>query len=207
MPLKEKLPNQVFHLVFTVVEEILGKNGLNSLLNYTKLQKFIGNYPPNDMELEQSFDDLTSIMTGLLEILGNHGSKTVTFQIGKRTFEIIRDQFPSLLNIEGIEPQERTPDRLFDEFVRIQGIMFEAAKAVFGDIYTYYECEEGYAVELSPCYWCIGLKTDKPICNAGNGVSFAIAKWITGQDLNGEETHCIAKGDKMCRHLIHRPKE
>ncbi len=207
MPLKEKLPNQVLHLVFIVAEEILGKNGLNSLLNYTKLQKFIGNYPPNNMEMEQGFDDLSRIMTGLIEILGEHGSKTISFQIGKRTFEIIRDKFPSMLKINEIEPQERTPDRLFDEFVRIQGIMFEAAKEIFGDIYKYYETEEGYVIELSPCYWCIGLKTDRPICNAGNGFSFAVGQWIVREDLKIEETHCIAKGDKMCRHLIHRPKK
>ncbi len=104
-----------------------------------------------------------------------------------------------------MEPHERTPERMFGEFVRLQGIMFEAAKQIFGDIYTYYENDEGYVIELSPCYWCRGLKTDAPICNSGAGFSHAVGRWIVGQDLRIEETLCIARGDDRCRHVIYRP--
>jgi predicted hydrocarbon binding protein len=205
MPLKEKLPNQIFYLGMISAEEILGLNGLNSILNYAKLQKFIGNYPPNNLELEQTSEDFTRLMAGFIEVLGERGSKSITFQLGKRSFEIILEQFPSLLNIDGITPDERTPGRLFDEFVRLQGIMFVAAEHLFGDIYTCYENDEGYVIELSPCYWCRGLKTGVPICNAGNGFSHAIARWIVGQDLRIDETLCIARGDDRCRHVIYRP--
>ncbi len=205
MPLKEKLPNQIFYLGLMSAEEILGLNGLNSILNYAKLQKYIGNYPPNNLVLEQTSEDFTRLMSGFIEVLGERGSKSITFQLGKRSFEIILEQFPSLLNIDGIMPDERTPERLFDEFVRLQGIMFVAAEQLFGDIYTCYENDEGYVIELSPCYWCRGLKTGVAICNAGTGFSHAIARWIVGQDLRIEETLCIARGDDRCRHVIYRP--
>ena len=139
-------------------EEILGLNGLNSILNYAKLQKFIGAYPANNLELEQSSEDFSRLMAGFIEVLGERGSKSITFQLGKRSFEIILEQFPSLLNIDGIMPDERTPERLFDEFVRLQGIMFVAAEQLFGDIYTCYENDEGYVIELSPCYGVAGLR-------------------------------------------------
>lgn len=205
MSLKGKLPNQVLYLGFMAAEEILGLNGLNSILNYAKLQKFIGNYPPNNLELEQTSEDFTRLMAGFIEVLGERGSRTITFQLGKRSFEIILEQFPALLNIDGIQPDDRTPDRLFDEFIRLQGIMFEAAKGIFGDIYNCYASEEGYVIELSPCYWCAGLKTSAPICNAGTGFSHAIGRWIVGQDLKIEETLCIARGDDRCRHVVYRP--
>ena len=205
MPLKEKLPNQIMYLAFMSSEYVMGVNGLNAILNYVKLQKFIGNYPPNNLELEQSSEDFTCFISGLIKVLGERGSKTVTYQIGKMSFDIIREQFPSLLNINGVEPQEMNPDKLFGEFVRIQGIMFEAAKAIFGDIYNYYEDEKGFVVEQSPCYWCKGLQTKEPICNAGTGFAAAIAKWIIGQDVKVEETHCIATGDEKCVFVIYRP--
>ncbi len=205
MSLKEKLPNQIMYLAFISSEYVMGVNGLNAILNYSKLQKFIGNYPPNNLELEQSSEDFTRFMSGLIGVLGEKGSRTIAYQIGKKSFDIIREQFPSLLNIEGVEPQEMTPDRLFGEYVRIQGIMFEAAKGIFGDIYKYYEDEKGFVSEVSPCYWCKGLKTKEPICNAGTGFAAAIAKWIIGQDVKVEETHCIAAGDEICRHVTYRP--
>jgi hypothetical protein len=48
MTIKEKLPNQLFHLACLTLEEVLGERGLNSILNYAQLKKFIGNYPPNN---------------------------------------------------------------------------------------------------------------------------------------------------------------
>lgn len=205
MSLKGKLPNQVFYLGMIAAEEILGLNGLNSILNYAKLQKFIGNYPPNNLELEQNSEDFTRLMAGFIEVLGERGSRSITFQLGKRSFELIVEQFPALLNLDGITPEERTPERLFDEYVRLQDIMFIAAKQIFGDIYNCYENKDGYVIELSPCYWCLGLKTKGPICNAGTGFSHAVGRWIMGQDLRIEETLCIAAGDEICRHVIYRP--
>jgi len=205
MPLKEKLPNQIMYLALISCEDVMGANGLNAILNYAKLQKFIGNHPPNNLELEQSSEDFTKFLSGMIGVLGEKGSKTITYQIGKKSFDIIREQFPSLLNIEGVELEDRTPDRLFGEYVRIQGIMFEAAKAIFGDIYNYYEDDRGFVSELSPCYWCKGLKTQTPICNAGTGFAAAIAKWIIGNDVKIEETHCIAAGDEKCIHVTYRP--
>jgi predicted hydrocarbon binding protein len=207
MALKDKLPNQILYLAFITMEEILGPNGLKSILNYTKLQKFIDNSPPNNMELEQSYEDFTRLMTGLIDVLGEQGSRTILFQAGKRSFEIILEQFPGLLNLDGVEPADRTPERMFGELVRIQNITFDAAKYIFGDIYTCYENEEGYVIELAPCYWCHGLRTKAPICHAGTGMSTAIGRWVTGQDIKVEETLCIARGDDRCRHVMYRPKK
>jgi predicted hydrocarbon binding protein len=206
MLLKEKKPNQVFYIALITSEEILGKNGLNSVLNYSGLKKFIGNYPPPNLDREHSSEEFANLMKGVIDVLGERGARPILFRGGMRSFEIMHEKFPGLININGIEPREKVPERLFDEFKRIYGIIVDGATNLHGDIYKYYECDEGVALEMSPCFWCHGLKTKSPICFQSVGFEFAAARWILGQDIKVEETHCIATGDEMCRFVMHRPK-
>ena len=206
MVIKNKYPNQLFRLGLLTAEDILGKKGLNAILNYANLQKFIDNYTPDDMELEHTSDDFVHFVTGLIDVLGERGVRSLLFRVGIRTFEISYELFPALFNIDGIEPEEKNPERMFDEFKRIYQIIVDASISIYGNIYKFYDCEEGVALEMSPCFWCQGIKTKEPICFAQIGYQFAVARWITGQNLKIEETHCSATGDDKCRFVIHRPK-
>ncbi len=75
---------------------------------------------------------------------------------------------------------------MFDEFKRIYQFIVDASISINGDIYKFYDCEEGVALEMSPCFWCQGLKTKEPICFAQIGYQFAVARWITGQNVKVE---------------------
>jgi predicted hydrocarbon binding protein len=205
MTLKEKLPNQLFHLACLTLEEVIGQKGLNSILNFAKLNKFIGNYPPNDQELEHSSEDFTRLITGIVEIMGERGARVILFRAGMRSFQIMLEKFPSLFNLDGITPEERQPDRMFDEFVRIYKFVVDALIYIYGDVYKFYECEEGATLEISPCFWCTGLKTSEPVCSVPAGFEFAAARWILGQEIRVEETLCIAKGDPICKMVMYRP--
>ena len=103
MPLKEKLPNQLFNLAFVTVEEILGKNGLNSILNYAKIPHYIGNYPPNTIDLEHPSSDFTRFVSGMVEVLGEKGASSIILLSGIRSFEIMLKDMPGLFALEGVE--------------------------------------------------------------------------------------------------------
>lgn len=206
MSLKGKLPNQLISLALTTLEEVLGKNGTNALLYYTKLDKFKDNYPPYNLEPEQSSEDFSLLLTGIIDIMGETGARSILFRGGMRSFEIMRENYPSLWNLDGIEPSEKTPERLFKEFVKIQEIIVNTSTQIFGDIFKLYESDEGLVLENHDCYWCKGLKSKKPICHGSVGFNYAIAKWIMGETAKVEETHCRAVGDDVCRFVMYKPK-
>ena len=208
MPLKEKLPNQLFYLAFTTVEDVVGKNGLNSVLNYTGLKKFINNNPPNTLDLEHPTEDFTKFLSGMISVFGENGSRSMMLRSGMRSFQIMLDDFPGLFNLEGVEIKKGASDKLFKEYVRIQHTIIDAAKYIFGDdLYKQYETDDMAVLEISPCYWCMGLETKSPICHGEVGFKLGAARWIFGKDIRIEETHCIAKGDPMCRFVMYRPKD
>ena len=40
-------PNKMGRIILLAMEEILGKNGINAVLNHTELNHWINHYPPN----------------------------------------------------------------------------------------------------------------------------------------------------------------
>jgi hypothetical protein len=208
MPLKEKVPNQLLCLAFVTAQEILGKNGLNSILNYTKLLDYIDNYPPNTLDQQHPLSDFTRFVSGMVEVLGEKGARSVMLQSGLKGFKNMLGDMPELFDLKGVKVAQGPPDKLFDEYVRIETMMIQAGIQIFGEgLHTYYATDEGWCLELSPCYWCQGLKAGSAICYGEVGFDLGIARWILGPDARVEETHCIARGDPMCRFITYRPKK
>ena len=205
--MKEKFPNQLYYMVLVTAEEILGKPGLNAILNYGGMTKFIDNFPPNNMEEEHPAGDFSALMRGFIGVMGEQGVRPIMFRGGIKGFEIMNEQFPTLFNIDGITPGEMDAEGAFQEFRRIYGIMVEASRVIEGDIFTYYDVDEGVVLEIEPCPWCVGVKAKNPICHAQLGFQYGIAKWVMGREIKVEETHCIATGDNACRFVMHRPEE
>jgi predicted hydrocarbon binding protein len=207
MSRQEKLPNQLFYLSLRVCEEILGKNGLVSILNFAGLKKFIGNYPPNDFEMVHDFKDFTRMATTFVEVLGERGARAIMFQAGKRGFSLMVEVAPTLFNIGGVKPEELTTERKFDEFLKMYKIMTDASVAIFGDVYTLLEQEVGMIFEISPCYMCVDMKTENEMCYIQTGFMYGAAVWMLGEETKVEEVLCMAKGDDRCRFVVHRPKD
>ena len=206
MLMKNKYPNQLFHLAFITGEEILGKSGFNAILNYAKLQKFIGNYPPGNMELEHPSEDYTRFMASIIDVMGEKGARALLFRGGVRAFEISLEQFPALFNLNGIEPEKKAPEEMFDEFKRIYQIIVNASNSMYGDIYRLYDCDEGVTLEMSPCLYCNKIKSEKPVCFIQVGYQHGLTRWVLGQPAKVEEVECIATGDDKCKIIVHRPK-
>jgi len=203
--LKQKIPNRMLYLALTTADEVMGKNGVRSILNYADLRKFIDNYPPNDLTEEHNTGDYTRILAGVIELIGERGAHALLFRGGMRAFQNMRENFPSLFNIQDENPDVTVAGDRFAEFVRIYGIMVDASVSIWGDIFTYYRCPEGVALEISPCNHCNGLRTTGPICYSQVGFQYATARWVIGRPITIVETHCIAVGDPMCRFVMHRP--
>jgi predicted hydrocarbon binding protein len=201
MGLNEKIPNQLLHLTFMTTKEIIGKDGLNTLLRYSKLDKFIDNFPPPDFEMVYPIGEFIQFVTGTIDIFGERGARPILFHGGKRAFELSLEFFPEMHRID----KTKTVDRKFEEFVSLYKNAVEASKYIYGDVFTFTEVPEGAALEIGPCFWCLGLKTEKPICHAQVGFQHGFLSWVVGGEVKIEETHCIAAGDPVCRFIMHRP--
>jgi predicted hydrocarbon binding protein len=203
MGLNEKLPNQLIHLALKTSEEIVGRDGLVALLRYAKLEKFIDSYPPPDLEMVHPIEDFIKFVGTTIEIFGERGARPILFRGGKRAFEIGLEFFPELHRID----KTISIEGKFEQFVSIYRNAVEASRYIYGDVFNYYEIPEGAVLEIGPCFWCLGLKTQKPICHAQVGFQHGFLQWVLGGEVKVEEVQCIAVGDPVCKFVMHKPAQ
>ena len=84
--MEEIKPKGITHLGFRSVlealEEVIGRNGLNSLLRYYKLQEFIDNPLEYDSDKRIPNPTTTRLYMCVRELFGNNGYNTLMFKAG-----------------------------------------------------------------------------------------------------------------------------
>src|SRR5512143_2577262 len=79
-------PNRMGRLYFTALEEVMGTNGVNAILNLAGLDRFIGNYPSEDLERQFDFADFTALDMGLEQMYGPRGGRGLALRGGRVCF-------------------------------------------------------------------------------------------------------------------------
>jgi len=63
-------PNKPALIIILALENVMGKNGLNAILNMAGLSYLIGNYPPDNLRREFDFADISALMQALEDMYG-----------------------------------------------------------------------------------------------------------------------------------------
>jgi hypothetical protein len=53
-------PNKMGRIILLALEEVMGRNGVNAVLNLAKLRQRVNNYPPNNLEKGFSWKTCTA---------------------------------------------------------------------------------------------------------------------------------------------------
>ncbi len=195
-------PNKFARIYLEAMEEIMGKNGLNAILNLAGLQEFIGNYPPDNLEKAYDFAYYTALQMALEDMYGPRGGRGLALRAGRASFA------------EGL--------RGFGALAGVGDLAFKvlplAAKMKIGlpamaniltqfsdQISNVYEEGDKYVYTLERCPMCWNRKADKPVCYAGQGLLQEGLRWVSGgHEFKVDMATCIAKGDDMGRYVIYK---
>ncbi len=199
-------PNKMGRIIFLGLEQVMGRNGINAILNLARIQHRIAHYPPNNFDKELPFDEVGRLMQALEEMYGPRGGQGLARRAGWACFKLgIRDFGPMLgladltfrilpLGMKmrlGFEVLAQTFNKFSDQLIRLGE----------DDQYFYWVMER--------CGACWGRRTAAPCCHLMVGVLEEGLHWIgDGQSFYVEEVSCVAAGDRNCTILIgKRPLE
>src|SRR5574341_86943 len=68
---KYHYPNKWGRVILTSADDVMGEKGVSALLNMSGLQEYIGNYPPDNMKKEFSFEHVGKLQQGFWDMYGN----------------------------------------------------------------------------------------------------------------------------------------
>jgi hypothetical protein len=183
--------NSLVRQALTSAQEVMGDNGLNAVLRASELERFIGNFPPNNLEPSIQASQYARLNQAI------EAGKGMLRRIGKASFQYgVREQ-AALLGVAGVA-LKLLPERQRIKFI-LNG-MIDALKKSNPQVNAWVD-ENGdrLAYIESTCAICHSRHSETPICYLYVGSISEAVQWATGKEHAVVETHCLAKGDPYCR--------
>jgi predicted hydrocarbon binding protein len=195
--------NKIVLITLEALEDVMGKNGLNAILNLAHLPHLIDNLPPNNLERKFDFADFSSINLALEEMYGPRGGRGLALRAGRAAFADALRNFGALAG---------AGDLAF-KVLPLQAKMrigIPAMAKIFSQISDQYttvkELENEFLYTIHRCPVCWGrTASDRPVCFVAVGLLQEGLKWLSGgNEFRVNESKCVAMGDDVCEFVIQK---
>ena len=195
--------NKIVLITLDALEDVMGKNGLNAILNLAHLPQLINNYPPNNLNREFNFADFSALNLALEEMYGPRGGRGLALRAGRAAFADALRDFGALAG---------AGDLAF-KVLPLQAklrIGIPAMARIFSQISdqhtTVKEQDHEFIYTIHRCPVCWGRSgADKPVCFIAVGLLQEGLKWVSGgNEFRVNESKCCAVGDDVCEFVIQK---
>ena len=188
--------NSLVRQALVSAQEVMGDNGLNAVLRTSGLERFIGNFPPNNLEPSIPASQYARLNQAIEDFYGR-GGKGMLRRIGKASFQYGVKEQSALLGVAGMA-LKLLPEKQKIKFI-LNG-MADALKKTNAQVNAWVdESGDHLAYCESTCAICHSRQSETPICHLYVGSVTEAVHWATGKEYQVVETHCLAKGDNYCR--------
>lgn len=195
-------PNRLGRLILLAFEEVIGRSGLNEVLNLSLLPHLIDSLPPDDEIKAISFETISQLQHAMEQEFGPHGGRGLALRAGRVFFSNgLRTYGPKLgLNEANfrLQPPELklldVLDTITDFFNRHtdQQVILE-------------QSEQSFLWRIERCPWCWKREEFEPVCHFVVGMLQEALYWVSGgKYYNIVEETCIAQGEPVCLIVIDR---
>ena len=193
-------PNKMVRIVLLAMEEVLGRNGLNAVLNLAQLRHLVNHLPPNNFDRQVSFDELGALMHTLDEMYGPRGGRGLALRAGRACFKYSLKEFGPVLGISDLA------FRLLPLSMKLR-----VGAKVFAETFNKFsdqavrlsEAEDRFIWSIAPCPICWGHRAETPCCHLAVGILQESLYWVSGgRNFEVQETACVACGDDECTIVI-----
>lgn len=196
--------NALVRQALVAAQEVMGENGLNAVLRSSGLERFVGNFPPNDMNPSIQTSQYARLNAAIEDFYGR-GGLGILKRIGKASFEYAVREQAALLGVAGAA-LKLLPERQRIKFILNQ--MVSALKKTNAQVEAWVDDSGEHVAYLeSTCAICHSRTSEKPICHLYIGSIGEAVRWAAGREHVIIETHCLAKGDPYCRFEVGEAKD
>ncbi len=195
-------PNKMGYIYLQAMEEVMGKGGINAVLNLAKLPHFIDNYPANNLARELDFSDFTAINKAIEDMYGIRGGRGLALRAGRAAFAQGLSDFGALIGMSELAFKVIPLGTKLKIGLRALAETF----STFSDQKSFVTEEDDHFVyTIEKCPVCWGRHTERPVCFAATGVIQEGLRWVSGgKDFKVEQTHCHAMGHEACNFSIYK---
>lgn len=196
-------------------EQVVGEKGLMVVLRDAGLERFIGNYPSEELTPSGNitFGDYAALNASLLNFFGRAG-KSMVLRTGRVSQKYGQEQYSALFKVIGALTTAAvkvlpTATQLKMGLEVQQKVLRDIGKSVGQEQRTRVEDRgDKLAYIDETCAMCAGKQSDKPMCWLFTGALQEGMRWLTGKEFEIIEVECRAMGAPACVwEVSKKPKE
>jgi len=184
-------PNKMGRMFLLALEDVMGKNGVSAVLNLAKLRHLVNRYPPNNLDLGFSFEEMSGINKALEDMYGPRGGRGLAIRAGRAGFKYALKDFGSLLGMADLA------FRLLPLGMKLKvglNAMADTFNKFTDQRVTLEEEADHFVYVIDRCPVCWGRHAAEPTCHAATGLLQETVHWISGgKAFHIEETSCAAE--------------
>ena len=208
LPENRPMPNASLRTLLMAIEDVMGANGAKAVLNLGGLQRYINNYPPNNLEPDVTMDDYGAAQQAVEDFYGGRGARAMLTQIGRSLFRYTLEEQPAILGLAGLAL------KLLPRNTRVKLILNRLAdagtKRLNMDV-SVQEVDDRFYLTYGACP---GLFRQRPeaknelCCFTTVGVAQEALRWVSrGKHYRVQQESCKRGGDGQCRFCIYKKAE
>ncbi len=196
-------PNRFALILMNALEEIMGRNGLNAVLNMAGMSHLIDNPPPDNMDKGFDFAYISALNQALEEMYGPRGGRGLALRAGRVLFAQGLSNFGALVGASDLAfkvlPMQAKLKAGLPAIAKIFDSLSDQASFVKdpgGEYYSYF---------IARCSMCWDRKVDRPVCFIATGILEEALRWVSGgRTFRVDEITCIGMGDENCSYAVYK---
>jgi predicted hydrocarbon binding protein len=196
-------PNRFALITLEALEEVMGKNGLNAILNMADLSNLIDNYPPTNLEREFDFSQYSMINIALEEMYGPRGGRGLALRAGRATFSDALRNFGAMAGASDLAFKVLPLQQKLKLGLPAMAKIFTTVSDQHSTVEEH-DNEFHYVIHRCPVCWGRSGE-DRPVCFIARGLIQEGLKWLSGgNEFRVDESECVAMGHDVCRFVIQK---
>lgn len=195
-------PNRLGRILLFAFEEVMGKNGLNAILNLASLSSLIDNYPPEDEARAFPFETISLLQSTLEQGYGPHGGHGLALRAGRVFFSHGLRTYGPALGLNDAAFRFQPPDV---KLISVLQTLTDFFNQQTDQVVSLKESESKIFWQIDECPWCRDRQGTEPLCQFAVGMLQEALYWVSGGKFyNVVEETCFAQGDSACLVVIDR---
>lgn len=195
-------PNKIARIYIQAMEDVMGKNGLNAILNLAGLSMFIDNYPPDNLERQFDFAHFTALNAALEDMYGPRGGRGLALRAGRACFAQGLKNFGALAGVGDLAFKVLPLSAKLKMGLPAMATIFTNFSDQTSEVQ---EHDDHFTYTIKRCPVCFQRKTDKPCCFAAVGLLQEGLRWVSGgHEFRVVETQCVASGAPDCIFVVYK---
>ncbi|KYK36048.1 MAG: hypothetical protein AYK18_12415 [Theionarchaea archaeon DG-70] len=192
----EKVDNFLFRKWLETLQDILGENGLKSILNYCTLQMYIDDFPPDNDEIAIPVAYLQLLYMAILELFGQKGAHSLQLRVGKEVMRNLIKGRPivtrPLKAAARLLPETKRMRMTLEKF--IEQSLKRAPTTLGKNRFDIKETEDYFLFIDRDYEGSEGVIANNPVCGFQTGMLHYALQWVTGKPHKVKEIECRAMG-------------